>query len=277
MKSYRSSRIFSIRSLTKDRFVPRDDGSPVFPSLRAAAKQSNLLLITFCFSFLFSFSQETKKAKKFYTAVLAGPVISFYKIPPHLGASVRPATSVYFSVQEQARIRQDFYIVGGLEYSYHSFNFNSYYFAPDTQRFYVKDRYDYNYQLSFQEARLNLLLRYTAGTELRKPLTPYLEAGYVARYLFDEQMNVLSNLSGQTLFNQGVPPVFEHHFFSNNLSGGLKFNVGIQHNFLRTHRAWFVQLGYLQGLSRILVNQSFTPAGLAFGNSFFMMGAGFKF
>jgi hypothetical protein len=232
-----------------------------------------------CFIPFFIFCQNHKKTgdpKKIYTRVLFGPAIGFYSNNNFHTSNTRPGLAFYAGALEEAHLFDNLYASAGLEYQYYSFAFNSYYMPPGYQHLY-NQKFDYNYNLNIQEGRLNLLLRLTSGTELSKPYTAYIEGGYVLRYLISTQMKVTSNLDNAILFNGTTHPEFEGTTLKNSFSSGLKINAGIQHNFLRSHKAWFIHVSYMQGLARFLVQESFTPASLYIKSSFIQLGLGFKF
>ena len=232
-----------------------------------------------CFIPFFIFCQTHKKTgapKNVYMRVLAGPVIGFYNNNNFHTSNTRPGTAFFAGVLEEARVTDKFYLSAGLEYQYYAMAFNSYYMAPGYQYLY-NQKFDYNYSLATQEGRLNLLMRLTSGTELTKPYTAYIEGGYVLRCLLNTHMKVTSNLNNDVLFNGTTNPNFDGKVLNNNFSAGLKVNVGIQHNFLRSHRAWFIQLSYMQGLASFLIHENFTPASLYIKSSFIQLGLGFKF
>ena len=232
-----------------------------------------------CFIPFFIFCQTHKKTgepKTFYTRVIVGPTFGFYSNNNFHATNTRAGTAFFASAVEEAHIIDHFYASAGLEYQYSTMSFNSYYMAPGYQYLY-NQKFDFNYSLAMQEGRLNLLMRITSGTEHTKPITAYIEGGYVLRYLINTHMKVTSNLDNQVLFNGTTHPNFDGSILKNNFSAGLKVNAGIQHNFLRSQRAWFIQLSYMQGLARFLVHESFTPTSLYIKSSFLQIGLGFKF
>jgi hypothetical protein len=231
-----------------------------------------------CFIPLFVFCQGQRAGdlKEFYTRVVAGPAISLYGINTLTSANVSQGAAFYAGLMEEMHVHQNIYFVGGLEYQYHSMAFNSYYINPGHQ-FIYNQKYNYTYNLRMQEARLNLLLRLTQGNELRDEYSFYAEGGYVLRCLFVSKMKVTGNANGQTMFNGTTHADFEGPVLQNKFSSGIKLTLGIQHNFLRSHRAWFVQLTGLYGLSRFLIHEDFTPPSLYVKSSFIQLGLGYKF
>jgi hypothetical protein len=232
-----------------------------------------------CFIPCFIFCQTHKRTgdpKNVYTRVLAGPAIGLYSNNNFHASNTRPGAAFYVGALEEAHLFDNLYASAGLEYQYYSFAFNSYYMPPGYPSLY-NQKFDYNYSLTIHEGRLNLLLRLTSGTELSKPITAYIEGGYVLRYLINTQMKVTSNSNNEVLFDGTTHPSFDGTTLKNNFSSGLKVNAGIQHNFLRSHRAWFIHVSYMQGLARFLVQENFTPASLYLKSSFVQLGLGFKF
>ena len=128
-----------------------------------------------------------------------------------------------------------------------------------------------------QEARVNLMLRFVGGDESKNPFSMYLEAGYVLRCLLNTQMTVTSDLDGSTLFNGTTQADYQGNTLKNNFSSGFKINGGLQHNYLRSHRAWFIQLSYMQGLSILSLHENFMAASIAIKSSFMQLGLGYKF
>jgi len=241
-------------------------------------KRSNYIGLL-CFIPCFIFCQTHKRTgdpKNVYTRVIVGPAIGFYNSNTLHAANTRPILAFYAGALEEVHLFDNLYASAGLEYQYNSFAFNSYYISPGSQGLY-NQRFDYNYSLKMQEGRLNLLLRLTSGTELTKPLTAFIEGGYVLRYLINTQMKVTSNLNSDVLFDGITHPAFDGTILKNSFSSGLKVNAGIQHNFLRSHRAWFLQISYMQGLARFLIHENFTPTSLYVKSSFLQLGVGFKF
>ena len=225
---------------------------------------------------VFCQSQRAGDPKEFYTRVVLGPAISLYGINTLHASNARQGTAFYAGVMEEMHVYQNVYFLGGLEYQYHTLAFDSYYLIPGHQNLY-NQKFDYNYNLKMQEARLNLLLRLTQGNELRDEYSFYAEGGYVLRCLVATKMKVVANANGQTMFNDITHADFEGPVLKNKFSSGIKLTIGIQHNYLRSHRAWFIQLTGLYGLSRFLVHEDFTPASLYVNSSFIQLGLGYKF
>ncbi len=231
--------------------------------------------VLFLFFSVFIFSQELKP-KKNYTRVVVGPVLSFYKNNPVHTSSTKPSSAFYVGIFEEIRMYHDFSFLPGLEYVYHGLSFNSYYLGPGYQTLYDK-HFDYNYSLKMQEVRLNLLFRQVLGIETRNPITGYFEYGYVLRYLFTSHLKVNSNLTGTELFNGKPTIAFEHPLIRDNMTSALKLAVGVQHNFFRTHRAWFFECSFMYSLSRFYITNSFAPTALYINGSFLQLGLGVKF
>ena len=242
------------------------------------------IYITLCFLIPFSvfcqhFLQKEQKAgdrKLAYTRISAGPALSFYNNNNLHSSNTRPGAAFYGNVSEEVRVYNDLFFVGGLEYQHSAMSFNSYYMAPGYQHLY-NQQYAYNYNLALQEGRLDLLMRLTGGTELRSQFTAYAEAGYVLRYLINTEMKVTDDGNGKILFNSTTHPDFVGKTLNNSFSSGLKINVGMQRNFLRTHHALFIQIGLMYGLAQFLVHESFTPSALLIKSSYAQLGLGYKF
>jgi hypothetical protein len=232
-----------------------------------------------CLTHLFIFCQRDQHAgdpKLTYIRISAGTALSFYSNNNLHSGNTRPGAAFFGNVSEEIRIYQDLFFVGGIEYQHSAMSFNSYYMAPGYQTLY-NGHYGYNYSLALQEGRLDLLLRLTGGTELRNQFTSYVEAGYVLRYLIHTNMKVINDGNGQTLFNGPTYPDFMGTKLNNSFSSGLKINVGMQHNFLRTHHALFIQVGLMYGLAQFLVHESFTPSALLIKSTYAQLGLGYKF
>jgi hypothetical protein len=241
-------------------------------SLMRSKKTYTFLLLLSAFSL---FSQE-KQPKKIYTRIVIGPALGFYKNNPVHTADTRSKSSFYIGVYEDIKMYKDFSFLPGLEYTFHGLSFNSYYITPGAQNLYDKHFY-YNYTLRMQEARLNVLFRQVIGLETRNSITGYLEYGYVLRYLFKSQLNVNSNVTGAEMFSGKPDIAFEHPIIFNNMASALKLTVGMQHNFFKTHRAWFFEAGFMYSLSRFTMKNSFVPAALYIDGSFLQLGLGIKF
>ena len=225
------------------------------------------------------FLQKEQKAgdpKLVYTRISGGTALSFYNNNNLHSANTRPGAAFYGNVSEEIRMHQDIFFVGGLEYQHSAMAFNSYYFTPGSYALY-NGHYNYNYNLTLQEGRLNLLLRYTGGDELRNPFTGYVEGGYVLRYLINTQMKVTDDSNGKHLFNGSTQADFIGKTLGNSFSSGLKINVGVQRNFLRTHRAWFLQIGLMYGLAQFNIHETFTPSALNIKSGYAQFGLGYKF
>jgi hypothetical protein len=240
-------------------------------------KRAGYIIILCCIP-LFVVCQGRKAGdlKEFYTRVVAGPAISLYSNNPLYSANTRQGAAFYIGVMEEMHLYKNMYFVSGLEYQYHAMSFNSYYIVPG-HPFLYNQKFDYNYSLKMQEARLNLLLRLTQGNELREEYTFYAEGGYVLRCLLATKMKVTSNSNAQTMFNGTTHADFEGPILQNKFSSGIKLTLGIQHNFLRSHRAWFIQLTGLYGLSRFLIHEDFTLSSLYIRSSFIQLGLGYRF
>ncbi|MHB8259301.1 MAG: hypothetical protein ACYDCN_03260 [Bacteroidia bacterium] len=232
-------------------------------------------LTIFCQHFLQK-EQKAGDTKLAYTRVTVGSALSFYNNNNFHSANTRSGAAFFANVSEEVRIYKDLYFVGGLEYQHSAMSFDSYYFTPGYLALY-NGHYDNNYSLTLQEGRLDLLLRLTGGNEQRKQITFYGEAGYVLRYLINTHLKVTSNANGQTMFNGTTHPEFDNSVFSNAISSGIKVNLGIQHNFLRSHHAWYIQVGLMYGLAPFLIYESFTPSSLNIKTTYSQIGLGYKF
>jgi hypothetical protein len=195
-----------------------------------------------------------------YTRIVVGPALSFYKNNPMHTADTKAQPAVYGGVFEEFHLYHDFSFCPGLEYAKEGISFNSYYFRSGTQHMYDR-HFDYRYVLSMQEARLNLLFRQVIGIETRNVVTGYFHYGYVLRYLFKPSLIVNSNATGSQLFNSAPDISFEHPVVLNNVGSALKLTLGMQHNFFKTHRAWFFEFSYMYSL---YINGSFLQLGLGF-------------
>src|ERR1700752_2680522 len=195
----------------------------------------NSYIALYCLIPLFTFCQWNQKAgdlKMVYTRISGGTALSFYSNNNRHSSNTRPGAAFYGNISEEVRIYKDIFFVGGIEYQHSVLSFNSYYFTPGSLNLY-NGHYDYNYNLKLQEGRLDLLLRYTGGTELKNQFTAYAEAGYVLRYMINATMKVISDADGKNLFDATINPAFIGNKLNNKLSSGLKINVGMQRNFLR--------------------------------------------
>ena len=228
------------------------------------------LLITFVF-----FAQENKP-KKAYTRFVFGPALSFYKNNPYHTSDTKAKSSFYAGVFEEIKMHKDFSFVPGIEYLYQGATFNSYFIMPNVLNLYDK-HFNYNYTLNMQEARLNLLFRQVLGIETRNLITGYIEYGYVIRYLISSKLKVNSNLTGTEMYSGNADIAFEHPLIMKTMASGLKLTGGVQHNFFKTHRAWFFELSYMYSLSRFIVQNSFAPASLYIEGSYLQLGLGLKF
>lgn len=220
-------------------------------------------------------AQEKKKERVNFLRVVAGPMLSFYQNNAFHTNDSRPRYAFFAGVYYDIKIYKDFTFMPGLEYAYHGLSFNSYYLAPGHQSLYDKN-FDYNYRLTLQEARLNVLVKQVIGIENRNMITGYTSCGYVLRYLLKSDMNVSSNLTGAELFS-GKPNIsFEHDLVRNNIASAVKFIAGAQRNFFKSHRAFFFEAAFTFSLSRFYIKESFTPSSLYINGSFLQLGFGVK-
>jgi hypothetical protein len=231
-----------------------------------------VFFLLLCFIF---FSQE-RKPKKAYTRFVIGPALSFYKNNPYHTSDCKAKSSFYAGVFEEIHLHKDFSFVPGLEYLYQGLTFNTYYITPGALNLYDK-HFNYNYTLTMQETRLNLLFRQVIGIETRNAITGYIEYGYVFRYIMSPRLSVNSNLNGDNLYSGKADISFEHPLIIKTMASGLKITAGMQHNFFKTHRAWFFECSYMYSLSRFKVENSFAPASLYIEGSFLQLGLGIKF
>jgi hypothetical protein len=221
------------------------------------------------------FSQE-KKEKKQYIRVVAGPVLSFYQNNSFHTNDSKPRYAFFALAGVDFQIHKDFTFMPAVEYVYHGLSFNSYYRAPGYQFLYDK-HYDYNYRLTLQEGRLNILVKQTIGVETRNMVTGYTACGYVLRYLLSSNLQVTSNLTGNELFS-GKPNIgFEHPIFTRNTASAVKFVGGVQRNYFKTHRAFFFEASFTFSLSRFSLSESFAPSNININGSFLQLGLGVKF
>jgi hypothetical protein len=221
------------------------------------------------------FAQE-KTPKKAYTRVVFGPALSFYKNNPVHTTDTKAKSSFYMGLFEEILLHKDFSFVPGIEYLYQGMTFNSYYLISGVQTIYDK-HFNYNYALTMQETRLNLMFRQVLGIETRNPITGYIEYGYILRYIIHPQLKVNSNLAGTEMYSGDADIRFEHPLIFKTMASGLKLTAGMQHNFFRTHRAWFFEVSYMYSLSRFIIQNSFAPASLYVEGSFLQLGLGVKF
>jgi hypothetical protein len=221
------------------------------------------------------FSQE-RKEKKLYMRLMAGPVLSFYQNNTFHTQGTKPRAAWFGCLLTDIRIHKDFSFLAGAEYDYHGLTFNSYYMAPGYQWLYDK-HFDYNYRLTMQEVRVNLLIKQVIGIETRNTVTGYTSCGYVLRYILNSNLQVNSNLTGMELFNGNTNLTFEHPVFQSNMASAVKFIAGVQRNFFNSHRAFFFESSFTFSLSRFQLKESFTPSSLYINGSFLQLGLGFKF
>ena len=219
---------------------------------------------------------QENKPKKYFTRFVLGPTISFYSNNSVHTSDTKPRPAFYAGFYEDIKMYNDFSFLPGIEYLYHGVAFNTYYFAPGYQNLYNK-HFDYNYRLNMQELRLNLLFKKILGKEDRNLITGYVEYGYVLRYLLNNQLTVNSNASSAEVYSGPAQMSFEHYVFNKNFASALKLTGGMQHNFFQTHRAWFFEVSYVYSLSRVLINNSFSPNSLYINSSFLQLGLGVKF
>lgn len=238
-------------------------------------KRKARYILLFLFSGILLTAQE-KAAREAYTRIVIGPALSFYKNNPAHTRDTKAKSSFYAGVFEEIRMYKDFSFTPGLEYLYQGMTFNTYYIVPNTLTLYDK-HFNYNYTLTMQETRLNLLFRQVLGIETRNQITGYVEYGYVLRYLIHPTLKVTSNLTGTEMYNDDAVLAFEHPVILKTMASGLKLSGGVQHNFFKTHRAWFFEVSYMYSLSRFLVKNSFAPASLYIDGSFLQLGLGVKF
>jgi len=222
-----------------------------------------------------TFAQEKKKERKYFTRVVAGPVLSFYQNNAFHTNDSRPRYAFFGAVYEEIKMNKDFTFTPGLEYAHHGLSFNSYYLAPGHQYLY-DGNFDYNYRLIMQEMRLNLLFKQVIGIETRNLITGYTSCGYVLRYLFRSNLHVTSNLNGAELFDDKPHIEFEHPVFGKKTASAVKFIAGAQRNFFKTHRAFFFECSFTLSLSRFKLRESFTPSSLNINGSFLQLGLGVK-
>jgi hypothetical protein len=236
-----------------------------------------IFYIIFCFT-LSAFAQRQKagELKWHYTRVSFGPAIGFYGNNNHHAANTRAVLAIGAQVCEEIKLPLNVFFVGGIEYMYNSLMFNSYCFLPNSLPLY-NEKYTYNYSLKMNELRLNLLLRYPLGDETRNALTGYIEGGYIIRALIYTHLNVTSNATNQTIYNGATHADYDGVVLRNNFSSALKVNIGLQHNFLKSHKAWFAQLTYMQGLVKFLIHENFTPSALYISSGFLQISLGYKF
>ncbi|MBS1647402.1 MAG: hypothetical protein JST67_08690 [Bacteroidetes bacterium] len=227
--------------------------------------------------FAYGQGQKAGDPKICYTRISFGPAIGFYGNNPFHTANTRAGIAIGAQALEEVRLPKNMFFVGGLEYMYSTFMFNSYYFPNNSQPMLYTDKFTYNYSLKVHELRLNLLLRYPFGNETRNSLTGYIEGGYVLRGLVLTHLNIISDLNSQPVFNGAVQPSYNGVMLGGRFSSGLKINIGLQHNFLRSHMAWFAQISYMQGLAKFLIQESFTPSALYISSGFLQFSVGYKF
>lgn len=218
---------------------------------------------------------QERKEKKQYIRLVAGPVLSFYQNNSFHTNDSKPRYAFFALAGVDFQIHKDFTFMPAIEYAYHGITFNSYYLAPGYQFLYDK-HYDYNYRLTLQEARLNVMVKQTIGVETRNMITGYTACGYVLRYLFSSNLLVTSNLTGAEMF-KGKPNIaFEHPVFTTNTASAVKFVAGVQRNFFKTHHAFFFEASFTFSLSRFSLTESFAPSNLNINGSFLQLGLGVK-
>jgi hypothetical protein len=202
--------------------------------------------------------------------------LAFYKNNPLHTKDTKARSAAYIAVYEDVLVYKDFSFTPGLEFFYYGLSYNSYFFDQGGQPLYDK-RFNYHYTLTLQDIRLNILCRQVLGLETRNVITGYFQYGFVMNYLFSAKLKVNSNLTGTEVFNGKPDVAYEHGLLSKKITPALKIVGGVQHNFFRSHRAWFFEGSYVYNISRFGIRNSFAPSSLYIRNSFFELGLGVKF
>ena len=213
----------------------------------------------------FAFAQMEIQHRKVFYRLGIGPVLSFYKNNPYHSSSNVASAAYQFSFITEFRVSRRTAFLTGLEYFMHGLSFNSYYFPPGTNRLY-NDNFNYHYSVVMNEINLPLLVRFNPHLEEKHHFSPYTSFGYDLRYTLLTHLNVKSNLDGTEPFDGFTKTTFEHPYYFPQLASFLAFNVGVQKTSSVSHKGVFFEINFKYGLTRFLIDDTFTPGSLYIRN-----------
>ncbi len=239
-------------------------------------KKAGLIFLAFsCVLFSFSVRAQEIMQREVFTRLSVGPAISFYQHNPRHSSSTSNKAAYNLSLNIEKRLNRQMAFLVGIDYFVHGLNFNSYYFKPGNSQLY-SGNFDYRYEVLCNEVILPLLLRLNPLGEVRNHFSPYFNFGYNFRYVLFEHVTVTSNLDGKEEFKDFVKPRFEYPFLYPGGSSFVAMNVGVQKNFLTSHKALYIEAGVRYSLTRMLLKENFSPSSLLIRNHHLLISIGYK-
>lgn len=219
-----------------------------------------LLFLFTAVCFTNSYAQDNRPRRIFARAYF-GPVVSFYGSNKNHASRVRAGAGFNLGSRVQFVLDKRMSLLIGAEYFFHRLSFSSYYFSPGYDYLYDQD-YNYRYTLLLNELHAPILLRFNSQGETKGHRSTYFHFGYVHRYLFQADLEVKSNSTGDVLYGGEPNPKFEYVIGANPHSAFVLFGAGYQLNRDRKTSALFFEINYKHSLSRFFIQQNFTPGNL---------------
>lgn len=209
------------------------------------------------------------------TRIGFSPVVGIFNPNKHhtSGASSKMAFNI--SVKEEIRLnkKNTCFLFVGAEYFHYGVSFNSYYFYADSVKLY-NNNMTAKYDLTVQELNVPIQLKYSLQKETNSQLSSYLFAGYCARFILSNKLDVENY--GQQVASKATDLKFKNPVFSSNSNASLCFGFGAQRNTQLRQNAVFAELQYRHSLAPLFFEEQFAANNLFINHHFFLITVGFK-
>ncbi len=171
------------------------------------------------------------------------------------------------------KMKQKNFVSIGIEYSYRSFSFQSYYFTQDTFRVY-DGKMNYTYQVKAQECNIPVLYKHNFSNEANDVHGVFVALGYV--YRINLPANILVNQDGRSIEETTLRPAFKIPVLSAYANSYAQFSIGYQNNNPNGKMKIYIEGIVRYGFSPIMIKTNFSASNLFFGNYFIGINVGFK-
>ncbi len=169
--------------------------------------------------------------------------------------------------------RQKNFFSIGIEYLYHSFSFDSYYFKNDSVQLY-NGKMDYNYLVRMNETGFPLLYKHNFSRENNDMSGIILSVGYVYRVMLPA--SVFVRYKGIKQENITIRPTFKVPVLSKYANSYAHWSIGYQKNNPAGKMKMYFEIYIRYGFSPFLIQTNYSANSLYFGNYFIGANIGIK-
>lgn len=170
-------------------------------------------------------------------------------------------------------MKQKKFLSIGVEYLYHSFSFNSYYFYADSTKLYT-GYMNYNYSVKVNEINIPLLYKHNFSRENNDVHGIFFSVGYVYRIILPGHTSVSYN--GREQNSQHIRPEFKIPVLNKYANSYAHLSIGYQKNNPMGKMKMYIELFGRYGFSPFLIQTDYTANNLYFGNYFIGVSIGIK-